>query len=336
MTELGGRFVSCRWTLAAIAVAGVAATAAQAQTLTLASDSPGSTMNTVASGIAKVVTEGGSVRPVVRPFAGPDAYMEAFDNGELHLAVYSSVSAWGAMEGETPQKKKFTNMRLLRSSEGGLRLTFVVLKESGIKTISDLKGKRVTSDFGGHATIPKSIAASLATVGLTWDDVRRVPVPGAVDGVRAVGDRRVDASWASLGMPQAREVHAKSPVRYLPFENSPKALETLRKMLFPGVQLIRTQPNPAIGLDDEATLITYDTYLVAHKSLDDKTATAILEAMWNKTDDLVKIHASLAGFTREAAVTDIPMLPYHPAAIAFYKTKGAWNETVAAANAKFR
>jgi TRAP-type uncharacterized transport system substrate-binding protein len=102
------------------------------------------------------------------------------------------------------------------------------------------------------------------------------------------------------------------------------------------VQLIRTPPNPAIGLDDEATLITYDTHLVAHMSLDDKTATAILEAMWNKTDDLVKIHASLAGFTREAAVTDIPMLPYHPAAIAFYKTKGAWNETVAAANAKFR
>jgi hypothetical protein len=322
--------------LIAAAAIALAAAAASAQTLTLATDSAGSTMNTVGSAIAKTITESSSVRVIVRPFAGPDAYMEAFDNGELHMAVYSSVSAWGAMAGETPQKKTFTNMRLLRSSEGGLRLTFVTLKESGIKTIADLRGKRVASDFGGHATIPKSVAAALATAGLGWDDVRKVPVPGAVDGVKSVGDRRSDASWVSLGMPAAREVHAKSPVRYLPFDDTPKSLETLRKMLFPGVQLIRTKPNPAIGLDEEATFITYDTYLVAHKSLDDKAVTALLEGLWAKTDDLVKIHAALAGFTRETAVTNIPMLPYHPAAIAFYKAKGTWNETVAAANAKFK
>jgi TRAP transporter TAXI family solute receptor len=322
--------------LAAAATLAAGASGASAQTLVMATDSAGSTMNTVGSALAKVATEGSGVRVVVRPFAGPDAYMEAFDNGEMQLAVYSSVSAWGAMEGETPQKKKFTNMRLVRSSEGGLRLTFVVLQESGIKTISDLRGKRLASDFGGHATIPKSIAASLATASLSWDDVRKVPVPGSVDGVRAVGDRRADASWVSLGMPAAREVHAKSPVRYLPFEDSPKSLDTLRKMLFPGVQLIRTKANPTIGLENDATLITYDTYLVAHKSVDDKAIAALLEGLWAKTDELAKIHASLAGFTREAAVTEIPMLPYHPAAIALYKSKGVWNETVAAANEKFK
>ena len=39
----------------------------------------------------------------------------------------------------------------------------VARKGSGIKTIMDLKGKRVTSNFGGHSVIPMSIAGALAT-----------------------------------------------------------------------------------------------------------------------------------------------------------------------------
>lgn len=320
--------------LAASAV-GFAATGAAGQTLTLASDAPGSTYNAVASGMAKVITEGSSVRVIVRPFGGPDNYLDQLNNGEVNLAALSSSTAYISYHGDNRAKKKYRNLRVLRAGRGGLFVGFIVLQNSDIKLVADLKGRRVTSDFGGHAVISKSMTGALATAGLTWKDVRPVPVTGANDGVHALDNGRVDASWASLGQPVARELHAKKGIRYLGFDKTPAALETLRKHIFPGVKLEIVKKNPGIGVGNDIFLITYDAYLVAHKDADGKAVKAALGALWKGTSELVKIHRGLSGFIHEAAVTDIPVVPYHPAAIEFYKEKGVWTEAAQKANAKF-
>jgi len=76
------------------AAIGFAATGAAGQTLTLATDAPGSTYNAVGSGMAKVITEGSSLRVIVRPFGGPDAYLDQLNNGEVNLAALSSSTAY--------------------------------------------------------------------------------------------------------------------------------------------------------------------------------------------------------------------------------------------------
>lgn len=321
--------------LLGVAAVGFAVTAAIAQTLTLASDAPGSTYNAIASGMAKVITEGSSMRVIVRPFGGPDNYLDQLNNGEVNLATLSSSTAYISFIGDNRAKKEYKNLRLLRSGEGGLFVGFIVLKDSDIKTVTDLKGRRVTSDFGGHAVISKSVTGGLATAGLTWKDVRAVPVTGANDGVHALDNGRADASWASLGQPVVRELHAQKAIRYLGFDKTPAAVETLRKHIFPGVKLDTVKKNPSIGVENDIYLITYDAYLVAHKDVDGKAVNALLEALWKGTGELAKIHRALAAFTHHAAVTDLPVIPYHPAAVAFYKEKGVWTESAQKANAKF-
>jgi uncharacterized protein len=316
-------------------VVALAATGAAGQTLTLASDAPGSTYNAVASGMAKVITEGSPVRVIVRPFGGPDNYLDQLNNGEVNLATLSSSTAYISYHGDNRAKKEYKNLRVLRAGQGGLFVGFIVMKNAEIKTVADLKGRRVTSDFGGHAVISKSMTGALATAGLTWKDVRPVPVTGANDGIHALDNGRVDASWASLGQPVARELHAKRGIRYLSFEKTPTAIETLRKHIFPGVKLETVKKSPGIGVEDDIYLITYDAYLVAHKDADGKAVKTALEALWKGTEELVKIHRGLSGFSHEAAVTEIPVVPYHPAAIEFYKEKGIWTEAAEKANAKF-
>lgn len=320
--------------LAAAAAAVAIAAGAQAKTLTLATDRVGSTFNAIGAGIAKTITEAGKDRVVVKAFAGPDAYLGALQNGDVDLAALSSSTAWTSYHGKNRAKRRYDKLRILRSGEGGVRLTFLVAAKSDIRSIKDLKGRRLTAGFGGHAVIPRSIAGALATAGLTWDDVVKVPVTGSVDGVQALGAGRVDASWTSFGMPIAREVHARIGVRYLPIEPGPKSLEALRKNIFPGVQLVLTKAEPKIGLPEDAYLISYDSYLVSGPELDAATVRSVLEALWDNTDKLVKVHRGLKGFTKERSVTDIPMVPYHPAAVAFYKEKGVWNAAAQAANDK--
>lgn len=315
---------------AAIAFAGTA----QAQTLTMATDKVGTTFNAIGAGMAKTVTEESNLRIVVKPFAGPDAYLPALERGEVNLATLSSSSAYVSYEGHNKAKKKYQAMRILRSGEGGVRLTFVVPAKSSVHSIKDLKGKRVAAGFGGHATIPKSIEGALRTAGLNWKDVVQVPVTGAADSVQALGAGRVDASWSSYGMPVTREVHAKMGIRYLPIEPGANSLKILREAIFPGVQLVTTKADPKNGLPKDAHMISYDSYLVTHKGQDDKSVRLMLEALWKATDKLTKVHRGLAGFTHKTAVTDIPVVPYHPAAIAFYKEKGVWTAEAQAANAK--
>lgn len=81
-------------------------------------------------------------------------------------------------------------------------------------------------------------------------------------------------------------------------------------------------------------MITYDSHLLAHKDLDAATAGKIVEALWKGTDALVKLSPIFGGFKRENSVTTLPMAPYHPAAIAFYKGKGLWTAEAMKANAK--
>lgn len=318
----------------ALGAASLIAGAANAKTLIMATDRAGTLYNATGSGIAKVLTEHSKHRVVVRAFGGPDAYMQALNNGEYLLTAISSNSAWFNYHGKTRSKKKARNLRILRSGAGALRLGFVVYDDSDIKTVADLRGRKVTSDFGGHAAINPIVTATLAINGLTWKDVRPVPVTGALDSPRALGAGRVEAAWASLGMPVVREIHAKKKVRYLSVENTPSNLAELRRRVFPGVRLTNLPALKHLGLPAPTSLITSDSYLVTHKDADPAILTELLNALWNNTKELRKAHFSLKGFTNKAAATDLPVLPYHPAAIEFYRQKGVWTKAIDEANAK--
>lgn len=310
----------------------VAATAT-AKTLIMATDRVGTLYNATGSGIAKVLTKHTKHRVVVRAFGGPDAYIHAMNKGEYDFTVVSSNSAWFNYNGKTNSGRTTKDLRILRSGSGALRLSFVVYDDSGIKDYADLRGRRVTSDFGGHAAINPVVTGALATAGLTWKDVEPVPVTGALDSPRALGADRAEAAWASLGMPVVREIHAKKKVRYLSLDSSAKSLALLRKMVFPGLRLVTMPPLKHLGLPKPTTLITSDSYLLTHKNADPAILKDVLNALWENAKELQKAHFSLSGFKNETAATDLPMVPYHPTAIEVYKSKGIWTGEIAAANA---
>jgi hypothetical protein len=315
------------------AAASLAAPFAQAQSLALATDATGTTVNTIGSAMAKVIAQGAGVNVAVRPFSGPDAWLPLLGRNEIQLGAISSFTAWEsyAQQGAAGAPV-IRNMRLLQSGSGSLYVGYLILARSDIKAVKDLKGKRVSSAFGGHSAVLNSIASTLAPVGLTWKDVVPVPVVGIVNGIDALVSGRLDATWAALGQPQVREAHAKVGVRYLSLENSPKALELVRKIAFPGAQLVTIPANAAPGVDGDTTMMTYDSYLVSTEQMSAETVRKVLSALWDRNAELVGTHRNLAGFTRDKAVTLSVVVPYHPAAVAFYKEKGVWSDAADKAN----
>jgi TRAP transporter TAXI family solute receptor len=309
---------------------------ASANTLVMATDRAGTLYNATGSGLAKVLTKHSGHRVVVRAFGGPDAYIHALNTGEYDFTAISSNSAWFNYNGKTKSKRSTKNLRILRSGSGALRLSFIVYADSGIASFADLKGRRVTSDFGGHAAINPIVKGALAVSGLSWKDLKAVPVTGALDSPRALGAGRVDAAWGALGMPVVREIHAKKKVKYLSIDGSPKTLAELRRLVFPGLRLVKMPPLKHLGLPAPTTMITSDSYMVTHKNADPAILKAMLNALWDNEKEVQKAHFSLRGFKNKTSATDLPMLPYHPVAIEFYKSKGVWNSKAAAANAALK
>lgn len=309
----------------ATAAAAIWAAPASAQAIAMAADAPGTTFNTVGAGVAVVANKYSGLHIIVRPYAGPAAYAPIVNSGEVGIAVMSASSAYQAFSGHNEQKTAYRNLRLVRAGSASLMLGFLVRKDGPIKTFADLKGKRVSSDFGGHLAIADSLTASLKIAGYTWKDVIPVPVSGANDGIDALVANRLDATWASLGQPQAREADTQIGVRYLSVPDTADALTIYRDAAFPGARIGVAKKDAAPGIVAPTRLLSYDSYIVANKDVPDAVITKLLEGLWKGTDDLVKVHPSMRGYTHDSAVTDAPVVPYHPAAIAFYKKMGVWD-----------
>jgi TRAP transporter TAXI family solute receptor len=299
---------------------------ASAQTLALAADKPGSTFYTIGSGVAVVANKLAGVRILVRPYSGPAVWAPIVNTGEVALGVMSASSAYQAFSGDNEQKTAYRNLRLIRAGSASLMLGFLVRKDGPIKTYADLKGKRISSDFGGHLSISHSLDASLKIAGYTWKDVTAVPVAGANDGIDALVSGRLDATWASLGQPRAREADTQIGVSYLGLPEGPKAVEIYRAEVFPGARIGVAEKGVVPGVNAPTRLLSYDAYIVANKDVPDETITKLISGLWEGTKELLPMHPSMNGFTQEASVTDAPVLPYHPAAVAFYKDKKLWND----------
>jgi TRAP transporter TAXI family solute receptor len=311
---------------AAIAFTVAAAAPASAQTIALAADKPGSTFYTIGSGVAAVANKYSGLRIIVRPYSGPAAWAPVLNTGEVPVGVMSASSAYQAFSGDNEQKTAYRNLRLVRAGSASLMLGFLVRKDGPIKSYADLKGKRISSDFGGHLSIANSIEASLKIAGYTWKDVTAVPVAGANDGIDALVSDRLDATWASLGQPRAREADTQIGVSYLSVPVGPEAAKIYREQAFPGARISVAQKDVVPGVNAATRLLAYDSYIVAGKDVSDETITKLLNGLWEGTKELLPVHPSLHGFTQEASVTDAPVIPYHPAAVAFYKEKKMWSD----------
>ncbi|MGY2443716.1 ABC transporter substrate-binding protein [Pseudomonas sp. SDO52101_S400] len=121
--------------------------------------------------------------------AGP-VINEAFANGQVDLAYLGDLAA-------IIGKSNGLDTRLLSASARGVKQYLGVVPGSGIKTLQDLKGKRVAI-FRGTAT-QLSFDAALASVGLSEKDVKVINLDFNA-AVAALAAKQIDASWGSSGL----------------------------------------------------------------------------------------------------------------------------------------
>ena len=320
--------------LLAWTVAPVAAQPPLPRELALGTHAVGTTYHAMGTGLAKVLSERSGIRITLKPFSGPGAWIPLMNRGDLELGVVSlNDVSWAYTGAPFFLGQKNPNLRLLvRGNWIRPVLGLVVPANSDIKRIADVRGKRVTSDFGANPIARFLVEAWLASGGLGWSDVRSVPVPGVSEAAAALRTGQVDVAFgATPTAPYMQELQAAVRLRALPFADVPAekvktvstaTLEKLRQLI-PASELDVVEPDGKI-LKELYVSVKHPTSMVAAAPLTEAAAYQIVKTIWEHHRDLWPVHAWLKGWVPEQLFDPTPPIPYHDGAIRYWKEKGLW------------
>ena len=309
----------------ATAIVLTGAAPAAAQTVGMATSSPGTfyhTQGTVLSGLA---AEKGGLQVRVQPFTSPNIFLPALNAGEFEFGLANVYEVLLALEGrDFYQGRKNPNLRLV-STTSPLRVAYFVRNDSPIKTYADLKGKRIPWGYAQQKIIQNLNAAHFDAVGLKESDIQPVPVPSVARGADDFLTGRVDTFFFALGSGKVTEVDASvGGIRALHLPDTEQTRASFRKH-YPVAYVRVEKPAKGIaGIAEPTPLMAYDGIMATHAKAPEETVYKMTKVLYENAADIAKSSGALNLFTREAMAKDTAPVEYHPGAIKFYKEKGVW------------
>jgi TRAP transporter TAXI family solute receptor len=322
---------------AAVLLAPAAAAQSLPRSVTLGTNPPGSVFYTLGSGLAKAVA-GGPFEVSIQPHAGTSTFLPLLDSGEMEFGVVNAVDM--ALSHRGPAFKiggrnpfpHAPNLRLVMRGSP-LLVGLLVRKDSPIKSVHDVKGKRMTGEYPAHLAVWYNMFGHLASAGLTWTDVQVVPVPAVNDGVDALVQGRADVTEHAINSAKTREADAAVGVRHVTIDCSPEGQARLEKAV-PGYYGRIVKAGGAAAVVEDTCFIAYDVYLASSAKTPDPVVEAMLKAVWENTDKLLPVHPLFREWTHARAVDPEVTIPYHTGAIRFYKERGVWTSAMEQAQQK--
>jgi TRAP transporter TAXI family solute receptor len=199
-----------KWLLAAAVVVGTTA-AGLAQTVGIATTPPGSFTNSTGTAIATVVVDAAGVQARIQPQAGN--VHTGVEAGAIEFALDNYYEIFFAVEAteEYAGKQKAENLRVAAQIMP-LFVAFMVQKDSDIKNVADLKGKRISTGYGSQKAVDRIVRMYLATAGLSYDDVKGVPAQNVVAAADDFKAGKTDAFVFALGGAKGRKCRWASEV----------------------------------------------------------------------------------------------------------------------------
>ena len=214
----------------ALAAAIALAAPARAQMYGLGTGKQGFFTYSAGAAIAKVAADNG-MNLRLQPYGGTSAYVPGVNAGEIEFGLANELETHYAVTGQVIYKDKpQADLRVIAVLTP-LYSEFFVRKDSPIKTIADLKGKRVPTDYVSQRVLDVLTKGTLANGNLTYADMQKVPVPNVVGGADEFAQGKADIFMFALGSGKVSEVDAQvGGVRVLPIDPSPEAMARLRKI----------------------------------------------------------------------------------------------------------
>lgn len=196
-------------------------------------------------------------------------------------------------------------------------IQIVASADSGIKTLADLKGKRVAVGAPKSGTELNS-RAILKGAGLSYADLGKVEYLPFGESVELMKNRQLDATVISAGLGVAAVRDLATSIKMV-LVTIPA--DVVAKIGDPAYQSATIPAKTYDGQAADVTTVVIQNVLVTHEGVPTETIYKMTKAMFENLDQMVAAHAAAKAIKRENAIKGMP-LPLHPGAEKYYREVG--------------
>jgi TRAP transporter TAXI family solute receptor len=307
--------------LGAFAAAAVAF-AAQAQNISIATGGTGGVYYPMGGGIAAVLSKYvPGMQATAEVTGGSVDNLKLVGSGKPYVAFSMTDAAQDAFRGEDKFKGNKVPLKTLMILYPN-RMHVVSVEGRGVTKMSDLKGKRVSTGSPGSATEVMAFRL-IEAAGLDKDaDMKRERL-GVAESVNAIKDGKIDAFFWVGGLPTAAVTDlANTPNTKIRMVDHADAVAAMNKK-YGNLYVQDVIPKDTYkGMDADNHQATVMNILVAHESMDDKTAYNIVKTIFDRKDDIVAVHKEALNFKLESQKAAASPIPFHPGAVKYFAEKG--------------
>ena len=253
------------------------------------------------------------------PMAGA-ANVIGVHQGKLNIAFSFSDTVGDAWEGKEDFKEvgKIQNIRILASLFPE-PTQFAVYADSGITSVPQLKGKKITPGPRGSA-IEIVTRRILEAYGMTTKDVQWQPL-GFADGAEQMLDHHIDAIlYGAMVYPAPPLVSISSQRQIRLLSLSDEVVNKLVKT-YKGIEPFTLASGSYKGVDYPVKGVASNVILIVREDMPDDVAYSISKTIAENFDRYIVVTKAMAMGKVKEMGKDVGF-PYHSGAIKYYKEKG--------------
>ena len=295
---------------------------AVAQNISIATGGTGGVYYPMGGGIAAMLSKHvPGMQATAEVTGGSVDNLKLIGSGKPYVAFSMTDAALDAARGEDKFKGNKVPLKTLMILYPN-RMHVVSIEGRGVAKMADLKGKRVSTGSPGSATEVMAFRV-IEAAGLDKDsDLKRERL-GAAESVNAIKDGKIDAFFWVGGLPTAAVTDlANTPGTKLKMVDHADAVAAMNKK-YGNLYIEDSIPKATYkGMDADNKQATVMNILVAHESMDDKTAYNIVKAIFDKRDDLIAVHKEFTNIRHESQKAAASPIAFHPGALKYFAEKG--------------
>lgn len=258
-----------------------------------------------------------NVRPTVQATKASVENLQLLQQGKGEIAFTLGDSLDAAWKGdeEAGFKSPLKKLRGITAIYPNY-VQIVASKDSGIKSLADLKGKRLSVGAPKSGT-ELNARAILAAAGMTYKDLGKVEYLPFAESVELMKNRQLDATLqsAGLGVASLRDLATSVEITVVevPAAVVDKAGAPFVKATIPA--------NTYTGQSAAVPAAAVVNYLVTHEGVKEETVYQMTKAIFENLPDLAAAHAAARAIKLDSALEGMPV-PLHPGAARYFKEKG--------------
>jgi len=250
---------------------------------------------------------------------GGVANVEGLEFGKCDIGFSNSSSAVDGHLGRLPFKKNMENMRQFANLYPQY-FQIVVMENSGIKSVADLKGKILATTPKGHTgtILGEEI---LGIYGLSYKDLAKVHHVGYSDAVALMKDGHAHVYTPGTAIPASSiiDLAADRKIRLVSLpDDKLKILQNKNSGYLKRIIPRGTYP----GVDYDVQTAGYFAHLVISAKLSEDLVYRMMKSFTKNLPRFGDVVEDMKGVTPKDLALDIG-IPFHPGALKYFKEAGA-------------